>query len=114
MFGDNTKPVDFKWPSAADLLKMPTNQPIRALKIRWKANSNFSYYLGGVQLVLSNGHSSPMFLGETQNDNDMQGAVITPNIRKLRGTTANDWIVIRQVSFLDEKNNEISRIYASN
>jgi hypothetical protein len=101
--------VDFKWPSAADLLKMPTNQPIRALKIRWKANSKSTNYIGGVQIVLSNGHSSPVFLGKAQDDKNMQEVVITPGIRKLRGTNANSYI--RQVSFLDENNNEILKIY---
>ena len=101
--------MDFKWPSAADLLKMPTNQPIRALKIRWKANSKNTNYIGGVQLVLSNGHSSPVFLGKTQDDKNMQEVVITPSIRKLRGTINASWI--RQVSFLDANNNEISKIY---
>lgn len=95
MFGKNTEAVDFKWPSAADLLKMPTNQPIKALKIRWKPNSSQSNFIGGVQLVFSNGHYSPVFLCKKQEDSDMRESIITSNIRKLRGTTNSSTYYVR-------------------
>ena len=58
----NGKPHDFLWPTKEDLLKMPTNQPIRAVKLRWKAKEGHTPFTG-VQVVLSNGIESPLFLG---------------------------------------------------
>ena len=39
VFGINTWEQDFKWPKAADILKIPANGPIQVIKLRWKKNS---------------------------------------------------------------------------
>ena len=63
-FSQNHNVQDFKWPTAIDLLKMPTDQPIQVVKLRWKTSSANSSLIGGVQVVLSNGYKSPVFLAQ--------------------------------------------------
>ena len=64
-FGDNSKVIDFRWPRVSDLLKMPTDKPIQVAKLLWKKNDKHNF-CGGIQVVLSNGIKSPLFLGKDQ------------------------------------------------
>lgn len=47
--------VDFEWPKKKHLKKMQTDQLIRATSLKWKKNSTNSAWIGGIQVILSNG-----------------------------------------------------------
>ena len=40
LFGLNNIHTDYRWPRERDLLRMPTDKPIQASKLRWKRNSS--------------------------------------------------------------------------
>ena len=83
LFGLTTSPVDFRHPSIADLQAMPKDKPIQAVGFKWKENGN---YISGIQVIMSNGCNSPVFLGKTQNADNLQEVKITPQVKKIRGT----------------------------
>jgi hypothetical protein len=68
LFGKADKPVDFRHPSIADLQAMPKDKPIQAVGFNWKKRGN---YFGGIQVIMSNGCHSPVFLCKNQNANDL-------------------------------------------
>lgn len=103
--------IDFRWPKFTDLLDMPHNAPINAVKLRWKNSTANAAYLGGIQVVLSNGTESPVFLakaGNPVNADNMKEALLTPAIRKVRGTVAGNYVY--EATCLGEKGEEISSI----
>ena len=61
-FGKNNDTPNFKWPTAIDLLKMPTHGPIQVkeLKLAKKQYFNSENFVG-IQVVLSNGLKSQVF-----------------------------------------------------
>ena len=93
---------------------MPADKPIQVAKLRWKKNSNSSSYFGAIQVVLSNGVESPVFLGKTQTAQDMIEVPITPDIRKIRGSINNNWLF--QVIFQSKEGQELQKMesYANN
>ena len=65
LFGYTVKPVNFRYPTDADLRAMPKDKPIEAVKLSWKpSNSYNSSYIGALQVTYSNGVSSPVFLAK--------------------------------------------------
>ena len=60
LFGHADKAVDFRHPSIADLRAMPKDKLIQANGFRWK---NEGSHIGAIQVIMSNGCSSPVFLG---------------------------------------------------
>ena len=62
LFGFTKHPVDFRHPSVADLQAMPKDKPIQAVGFKWKKNGNC---IGGIQVIMSNGCNSQVFLGKT-------------------------------------------------
>ncbi len=62
---------------------MPKDKPIQAVAFKWKKDRN---YIGGIQVIMSNGCHSPVFLGKNQNADDLQEVKITPQVKKIRGT----------------------------
>ena len=93
---------------------MPADKPIQVAKLRWKKNSNSNAYFGAIQVVLSNGVESPVFLGKTQTAQDMIEVPITPAIRKIRGSINNYWLF--QVIFQSKEGQELQKMesYAHN
>jgi hypothetical protein len=63
LFGITGKPVNFRYPTDADIRAMPKDKPIEAVKLCWKPSTNFSY-IGGLQVTYSNGVASPVFLAK--------------------------------------------------
>ena len=64
-------PVDFRHPSVADLSAMPKDKNIQAVGFKWK---NRGSYIGGIQVIMSNGCNSPVFLGKGMNADALQEA----------------------------------------
>ena len=93
---------------------MPADKPIQVAKLRWKKNTSDARFFGAIQVVLSNGVESPVFLGKTQNTQDMIEVLITPSIRKIRGTNNANWLY--QIIFQSKEGQELQRMesYASN
>ena len=87
---------------------MPADKPIQVAKLRWKKNSNNSSYFGAIQVVLSNGVESPVFLGQTQTAQDMIEVPITPAIRKIRGTQNGTWLY--QIIFQSKEGQELQKM----
>jgi len=87
---------------------MPADKPIQVAKLRWKKNSIIDYYFGAIQVVLSNGFESPVFLGKNQTSENMIEVPITPAIRKIRGTNNN--YSISQIVFKANDGAEISKM----
>jgi hypothetical protein len=61
---------------------MPKDKPIQAVAFKWKKRDN---YIGGIQVIMSNGCHSPVFLCKTQNADELQEVKITPQVKKIRG-----------------------------
>ena len=75
LFGRTEKPVDFRHPSVADLQAMPKDKPIQAVGFKWK---NSGEYICAIQVIMSNGCHSPVFLGKGMNADNLQEVKITP------------------------------------
>ena len=97
------------WPTQLDLLKMPLNQPVRAVKLRWKNNRQNADYFGAIQVVLSNGVESPVFFGRTQNADNLREIALSPEIKKIRGTKNGEWPT--QVIFQNKAGDEIANMF---
>ena len=71
---------------------MPTDQPVQVVKLRWK-KSSYCDCFGAIQVVLSNGIESPVFLAENQTaDNLTEVPINACNIARIRGTNNNNWL----------------------
>ena len=68
LFGFTEKPVDFRHPSVEDLQAMPKNKPIQAVGLKWKIKDS---YICAIQVVISNGSHSPVFLGRGMNADNL-------------------------------------------
>ena len=62
---------------------MPKNKPIQAVGLNWKKNVG---YIGGIQVIFSNGVTSPLFLAKNQEGTNLQKIEINSEIKKIRGT----------------------------
>ena len=51
----------------------------------------YKYCIGGIQVIMSNGRNSPVFLGKGMNADDLEEVKITPFIKKIRGTIVGAW-----------------------
>jgi len=109
LFGVNSKPEDFRWPTAKDLLAMPADKRIHAIILRWKARGS---YIAGIQVVLSNGVQSPPLLGQKQTADNMQEVALNPNIRKIKGNKQEKDGWATHIVFTDNAGAEISKIVA--
>jgi hypothetical protein len=55
---------------------MPKDKPIQAVAFKWKSID--SGFIVGIQVIMSNGCHSPVFLGKNQNEDDLKEVKITP------------------------------------
>lgn len=58
---------DYEWPTADDILEMPRDKPIKIATFTWKRCDQINTVIGGLQINLTNGKSSPQFLTKVQN-----------------------------------------------
>jgi hypothetical protein len=56
--------VNFRFPTYADLHAMPKEKPIEAIKISWKPSAANATVIGALQVIYSNGATSPVFLAK--------------------------------------------------
>lgn len=89
LFGAIGCDKDFKWPSTFELLEMPRDKPIEIAKLRWKKSSQNSNYFGAIQVVLTNGIKSPVFLANGEKAENLIEVAISPQIRRIKGTANN-------------------------
>jgi hypothetical protein len=89
---------------------MPKDKPIQAIGFKWK---NRDVYISGIQVIMSNGCHSPVFLGKGMNADNLQEIKITPQIKKIRGTFVGGYYV-KNIYFQDKNGVEISRIVPGN
>jgi hypothetical protein len=63
-YTDNNKlAIDFYWPKEQEMLHMPEEKPIEAVGFNWlKTDYDNGNFIGGLQVILSNGQTSPIFL----------------------------------------------------
>jgi hypothetical protein len=65
---------------------MPMDKPIQAVGLKWKQSRS---YIRGIQVLMSNGCNSPVFLAKYDKADNLQEIKITSQVKKIRGT-AND------------------------
>lgn len=114
-YSNQEHPNDFRWPTHKILHEMSAEKEVRVAKIKWKNAEASGNYLGGVQVILTNGGESPVFLAKAnnpQNADNMKEAVITPAIRKIKGTNPGSWFF--EATFLSEDGKEVSSIKTNN
>ena len=64
LFGYTARPVNFRYPTDADLRAMPKDKPIEAIKLAWKTTAAYGDTIGAIQVIYSNGTASPVFLAK--------------------------------------------------
>lgn len=112
-FGSEVVKADFEWPSAADLLAMPENQPIRVSGFNW-TKSEDGKAIAGIQVIMSNGKTSDLFLAKHAKANNIERININPDqvvkkIKAQQGMNSN----VNDVYFFDSKNALITQMVAS-
>ena len=90
---------------------MPRDQTIKATGLKWKKNSLNTNFIGAFQVIISNGCHSPIFLGKTQNADNLEEVKITPQVKKIRGSVIGNHISM--IYFQDKDGTEIAKIVAS-
>jgi hypothetical protein len=104
------KPEDFRWPRREDLMKMIQDGDVRACMLKWKKSKTYQG-IAAVQIVLSNGKNSPVFLGKNQTEDGMNEMVLDSRVRKLQGTKG-AWPC--QLTLFDKDDAVISKIELNN
>jgi len=101
--GNGVVPFDFEWPTKSeDIQPAADGQPVRVVAIEWQRSAYDKIFIGGIQLVLSNGQKSPLFLAKDQQQKKLQRVDIDFTVNKIRGTV-NNWNV-RQLQFSNMDN----------
>ena len=60
---NNKLTINFVWPEEQAMLQMPEDKPIEAVGFNWHKNdSDNGIFFGALQVILSNGQTSPVFL----------------------------------------------------
>jgi hypothetical protein len=111
-FGKTEKPINFRYPTDADLRAMPKDKPIEAIKLNWKPSSKNSSCIGAMQVIYSNGHASPVFLGKNEDANNLRTIALNSQIKKIRGTSSVNGFYVCNIHFQDKNGKEISKISA--
>jgi len=66
---------------------------VKPAYINWKKCDQIASVFGGIQLVMTNGKESPLFLTKVQNANNLiKEEFDASKVRKIRGTSNNYWI----------------------
>ena len=91
---------------------MPKDKIIQAVGLKWQKKGN---YICAIQVVMSNGCNSPVFLGMEINADNLQEVEITPQVKRIRGTVASTGgNCVKNVYFQDKTGTEIARIVSGN
>ena len=87
---------------------MPTNRPIQVVKLRFKPDGNGGFC--AIQVVLSNGIESPVFVAKGSTADNMIDAPINANIERITGATKNSQV--REIVFKDKNGKQLSEMYS--
>lgn len=88
---------------------MPEDQPVKAVAINWKKCDQINTVMGGIQLIMSNGKSSPLFLTKVQTDKNFDKVDVDfSKVRRVRGTSNSYWI--SQLQFQTEEGAEVALV----
>ena len=86
-YTDNNKlAINFVWPEEQDMLQMPEDKPIEAVGFNWHKSDVNGSYIGALQVILSNGQTSPVFLCLNQVQRNLQRVNLTTPVKTIRGT----------------------------
>ena len=87
VFGSSVEKPQFEWPTEKDLIAMPLDKPIKIVGFNWKRSDSDGKTFAGIQLVLSNGSSSPLFLARNTSANNLQWVSLASDqkVRKIKG-----------------------------
>jgi len=112
-FGSEVVKADFEWPSATDLLAMPENEPIRVCGFNW-TKSEDGKAIAGIQVILSSGKTSDLFLAKNAKADNIERININPDqvvkkIKAQQGMNSN----VNDVYFFDSKDALITQMVAS-
>jgi hypothetical protein len=77
---------DFEWPKVEDLHLDTNGAPLKVIAIDYAKSTGNSSYIGAIQLTLSNGQKSPVFLAKDQQAGVMETRDVNFDIKKIRGT----------------------------
>jgi hypothetical protein len=65
--------------------------------------------IGGMQLILSNGKMSPLYLTKESSDKNFERVEVDfTKVKRLRGTSNSFWL--SQLHFIDEDNKELNKL----
>lgn len=104
---------DFEWPKPSDLMAMPEDQPIRVVGFNWKKCDSDKKTMAGIQVILSNGQTSPFFLARNTTEANIERVNITSDqrIRKIKGQQGLN-SNLSEIYFYDETSNLITQMVA--
>ena len=87
-YTDNNKlAINFVWPEEQDMLQMPEDKPIEAVGFNWhKSDYSNGNYIGALQVILSNGQTSSVFLCLNQVQRNLRRVNLTAPVKTIRGT----------------------------
>jgi hypothetical protein len=113
-FGSSVEAADFEWPKQEDMLRMPAGKPIRVVGFNWKKSDSDGKAIAGVQVILANGVTSPLFLARGATSENIERVNITADqrikrIKGQQGAHSN----FNEVYFYDSNNNLITQMVAS-
>jgi hypothetical protein len=86
---------------------MPKDKPIQAVGLKFKHREK---YICAIQVIMSNGCNSQVFLGTGMNSDKLKDVKITPQVNKIRGTLVGCYV--KNIIFQDKEGVEISRIFS--
>jgi len=72
---------------------MPKDQPIKPVAFNWKKCEQIITVIGGMQLLMSNGQMSPLYLTKESSDKNLERLEVNfSKVKKLRGTSNSYWL----------------------
>ena len=103
LFGLSDRAIDFEW-SLKDIIKVEQKKPIKLCGFTWKElKIDTGSYICGLQLLFSDGFSSPLFLAINTDVNDLKTVNIDvkSGIKTIKGDQKGEWCT-RQIIFNDK------------
>ena len=92
------------------MMSMIDDKPIEAVGFNWhKSDSHNGVYIGALQIILSNGQTSPVFFEKNHPQRVLQRVDLPSPVKTIRGTT--NWNqCITQILFDDANSKQIAAI----
>ena len=93
---------------------MPLDKPIKIVGFNWKRSDSDGKTFAGIQIVFSNGSSSPLFLARNTSANNLQWVSLASDqqVRKIKGQQGQHTNV-NEVYFYDKDDKLITQMVSS-